>query len=125
LIAAVFVNGYQKRPFAGIADLAAALESAGLEIWPALLVVCVVAGILAGLCYRRQRRYAVPGTVAWIVFVFLTGVPGMLGYLLHRRWPVLELCPTCEKAAPRDRNACAHCRTEFPRPAPKATEVFA
>jgi hypothetical protein len=107
------------------ADLAAAVKHAWLEMWPALLAVSLVAAVLAGLCYRRQRRYGLPRTAIWVAFVFLTGVPGLLGYLFHRHWPVLDACPACSRSAPRDREACAHCRTEFPRPAPKGIEVFA
>ena len=107
------------------ADLAAALKRAWVETWPALLPVSLLAAVLAGLCYRRQRRYALPRTAIWVAFVFLTGVPGLLGYLFHRRWPVLDACPACSRSAPRDREACAHCHTEFPRAAPKGIEVFA
>jgi hypothetical protein len=122
LAGAVVVNAFQDDSHSAFAD---ALADSWSEMWLAVLLVAVVAIVLAALCYRRQRRYSLPWTPVWVALVFLTGVPGMLGYLFHRRWPVLEPCPTCEKAAPRDREACAHCRAEFARPAPKGTEVFA
>jgi hypothetical protein len=93
--------------------------------WPALAAVVAAAVAMAWLCYRRQRRYAQPWTIAWVIFVFLGGVPGLAGYLLHRRWPVLEACPACGAVVPRDRERCTHCRAEFPAPSPKGTEVFA
>jgi predicted amidophosphoribosyltransferase len=58
-----------------------------------------------------------------VVLVF--GLPGYLGYRLHRRWPVRSPCPACGQNVPRDRDACAGCRAEFPPPAPKGIEVFA
>jgi hypothetical protein len=102
-----------------------ALGRAVSDRWPPLAAVSLLSAALAWLCYCRQRRYALPGTAVWVAFVFLAGVPGLLGYLFHRRWPVLEPCPACAKTAPRDREACAHCRSEFPRPAPRGIEVFA
>lgn len=93
--------------------------------WPALVAVALVSAALAGFCYRRQRRYAQPWTAGWMIFVFLCGVPGFLGYLLHRRWPVLHACPACGAIVPRDRDDCARCQAEFPAPAPNGTEVIA
>jgi predicted amidophosphoribosyltransferase len=60
-----------------------------------------------------------------VTFVFILGVPGLLAYRFHRRWPVLEACPACKQDVPHDREACSHCGSEFPRPEPKGTEVFA
>lgn len=103
----------------------AALRRAWTEMWPALVAVGFVAAGMAGICYRRQKRYALPGTAVWVALVFLTGVPGWLGYRFHRRWPVLEPCPGCAKPSPRDREACALCGADFPAPAAKGIEVFA
>jgi hypothetical protein len=95
------------------------------NIWPQLLVVCILGTILAWFCYRRQRRMALPWTCVWVGFVFLFGVPGFLGYLFHRRWPVLEKCHVCEHAVPHDREKCSSCGSEFPVPTQKGIEVFA
>jgi hypothetical protein len=95
------------------------------EFWPALVVVCLFGDLLAWLCYRRQQRYGLPWTKTWLVFVFLTGFPGLVAYYAHRRWPALEKCPACDQPAPRDRDACFACGQEFPTPAPKGIEVFA
>jgi len=93
--------------------------------WPAILGVSILAGALAGLCYRHHRRYADRGGAAWALFVLLTGVPGAIGYWLHRRWPATERCAHCGVTVPRDRDNCLACATEFSAPAPIGTEVFA
>jgi hypothetical protein len=76
-------------------------------------------------CYRRQRKYAMPCTGVWVAFVFLTGLPGYIGYLAHRRWPSRLPCPHCGRHVPRDRPACIACGREFPPPAMKGIEVLA
>ena len=89
----------------------------------------------ASLCGRFGRRIGVadgpqtagirPGrTVAWAIFVFLFGLPGLVGYLVHRRWPFRAACPACHRLVPRDRSSCAACRAEFPTPQPKGIEVL-
>jgi len=93
--------------------------------WPALLVVTLLAAVLALFCCRRQRRYYQSASIVWFVFVLLLGLPGLVGYLFHRRWPVLEKCPACGHDVPRDREDCANCRAAFPPPPPKGCEVFA
>jgi hypothetical protein len=98
-----------------------------VEYWPALLLVHLLGGLLAWLCYRRQVRYGASRAqrVVWPVFVFLFGVPGWVGYRWGRSWPALERCPACGTVAPRDRVGCAVCQAEFPLPALRGTEVFA
>ena len=88
------------------------------EAWPSLIVLGVACVGLAWLSFRRQRKFGLPWTGAWTVFVLMMGVPGYLGYLAHRRWPAILPCPHCGKPAPRDRAACLHCGREFPAPAP-------
>jgi predicted amidophosphoribosyltransferase len=60
-----------------------------------------------------------------VIFVLLGGIPALLGYLWHRRWPVLEPCPACGQVVPRDREQCARCGVEFPVPKRHGIEVFA
>ncbi|MCI0463180.1 MAG: hypothetical protein L0Z62_40050 [Gemmataceae bacterium] len=97
------------------------------EFWPALVLAHVVAAGLAGLSYRRLRRYGASWTerVVWPVFVFALGLPGWVGFRCARSWPVLEPCPACGAVVPRDRVPCARCAADFPLPARKGTEVFA
>jgi hypothetical protein len=52
------------------------------------------------------------------------GIPGWIAYRLHRNWPALEPCPSCNEPAPIDRAACADCGATFPPPALMGIEVF-
>ncbi len=92
--------------------------------WPPLLAVNLLGVVLAIFCYRRQKRFAQARVWPWVVFVFLFGLPGMVGYLAHQRWPVREACPKCKQQAPRDRDACSACDEPFPQPEPKGIEVL-
>ena len=103
----------------------AALGKAFAKVWPILLVTGIVSAILAVLCYRRQRRYGLPWTWVWTIFVLLFGLPAYFGYVAHRVWPALLPCPRCGQRVPRDRPACCACGRDFPAPAAKGIEVFA
>jgi len=94
-------------------------------MWPALAITAIISIVLAGLCFRHQRKYGLPWTGAWTVFVLLFGLPGYFGYLAHRVWPARLPCPHCSKRVPRDRPACFACGRNFPSPAMKGIEVFA
>ena len=84
----------------------------------------MLSAVLAVYCYRRHRRYHQGFGGAWFVFVFLTGLPGLVAYLFHRRWPVLEKCPACGNEVPCDRASSAKCGS-IPRRNPGGGEVFA
>jgi len=103
--------------------LSALLKNSG----PSLIAVLALALILAEMARRRSRAFGLSHReqFAWAVFVFLFGVPAYVGFLLHRRWPIRQLCPNCRALAPRDRVACAECGTRFPDPALKGIEIFA
>jgi hypothetical protein len=88
-------------------------------------VLTVIAAVLAVLTWRRHRAYWLPWAPVWAALVFLGGIPGFLAYRFHRTWATREACPACGHVVPRDRETCALCAKEFPRPAPKGTEVFA
>jgi len=90
-----------------------------------LLVVCLLAAALAVVTYRHARHYRTPGAAVWASFVLVTGVPGLVGYLLHRHWPATEHCHQCGATVPRDRTACAACDREFPAPRLSGAEIFA
>ena len=106
-------------------DWPSALAAALAKLWPPIVVLFLMSVVLAWFCYRRQKRYDQRWTWVWVIFIVLFGVPAMLGYLFHRRWPAIEPCPSCERDAPRDRPACCACGEKFPRPAMKGTEVYA
>jgi len=106
-------------------DYATALAHSLAVFWPALLTITLLSAVLAWYCFRRHRRYYQPYSGVWFAFILLTGLPGLVGYLFHRRWPVLEKCPACGHVVPRDRETCAKCGAAFPPPALKGSEVFA
>ena len=93
--------------------------------WPALLLLMMVSLILAAVVYHWQKKYSRPYTSMWTILVFLTTVPGFLGYwAMHRRAP-LAVCPHCGKEVPRNSEACARCAEPYPEPKLLGTEVFA
>jgi hypothetical protein len=92
---------------------------------PGILVVLAISSVCAWSAYRRQRQFGLPGGVSWAVFVFIFGIAGWLAHRWHRPWPVIEDCPHCRQPAPRDREECTECGTEYLPPARKGTEVFA
>jgi hypothetical protein len=96
-------------------------------LWPSLVAVVVLASILAVVTWRRSRSFGLPKReqIAWVFFVLLLGLFAFVGFLLHRRWPIRQPCPSCNARAPRDRVACAECGTLFPEPSPKGIEIFA
>ncbi len=107
---------------------AAASDSPRVEdFWPALIGAHLLGAILAWVSLRRCVRFALSRSeiVAWSVFVLLLGLPGWIGFLVHRRWPVLDNCPSCTRRVPMDRDACAGCDVPLPAPALKGIEVFA
>jgi hypothetical protein len=106
-------------------DMRATLGKLLFRDWPAILAVCALSAALAVLCYRHHARYADRGGAAWALFVLVTGVPGAIGYWLHRRWPTTERCAHCGATTPRDRDACLACASEFAAPAATGIEVFA
>ena len=94
------------------------------QTWPQLLSVLASAVPLAWLGYRRQRKLGLPWTGAWVAFILLSGLPGWIGYRLHRRAPPVTACPACGQPVPRDRSACLRCGVEFPSPALTGVEVL-
>jgi hypothetical protein len=107
------------------ADFPAALAQTLPDVWLPFLVVCLVSIAAAAAVYRRHRRFSEQGAVAWAAFVLLLGVPGWIGYRLHRSWPHRAACASCGAVVPRDRAECLACDAEFPAPAPRGIEVFA
>jgi hypothetical protein len=110
---------------AGATEYSVALRKALNQFAPILLITTVISIILSVLSYRRQRRFGLPWTWMWTVFVLLFGLPAYFGYLAHRQWPARLPCPHCGKRVPRDRPACFACGHDFPAPALKGIEVFA
>ncbi|WP_165219895.1 transposase [Aquisphaera insulae] len=95
--------------------------------WAAPVVVLALAAILALAAWRWSRGFGLSPRerAAWATFVLLLGIPGLVGFLLHRRWPARVSCPACGERSSCDHDACASCREPFPAPALKGTEIFA
>jgi hypothetical protein len=104
-----------------------ALARSFVAFRPTLLLAQLVAAGFALLCYGRQRRYGASRSecLAWVLFVLVLGLPGWIGYRFGRSWPALVRCGACGSSAPLDREGCARCAADFPRPALAGTEVFA
>jgi hypothetical protein len=94
---------------------------------PSLLVVIGLSLIMAIMAWRRSRSFGLSkwAQITWAVIVLLFGFPAFVGFLIYRRWPIRQPCPSCRAQTPRDRPACAECGTRFPNPSLKGTEVFA
>ena len=93
--------------------------------WPSLLATYLLGGVLAWTALKRHAALGLQWPRVWMIFVFVGGVPGVLGYLLHRSWPPREECPSCDIPAPRNRNECVACGEAFPAPESKGIELFA
>jgi hypothetical protein len=95
--------------------------------WPAVAVMTAIAAALAAGAWWWARAFGLAPRerAAWAVFVLLLGIPGLVGFLLHRRWPARVTCPTCGERTACDHDACTRCDTTFPAPALNGTEIFA
>ncbi len=80
----------------------------------------------AFLAWKRETRYGTsPGQRwMWTVFVYLLGLPALIGYLAHRKWPKLEECPGCKASTPVDREGCLTCGTPWAVPERTGIEVI-
>ena len=87
------------------------------------LVLGILCLPLAIWCYLHHRRYSHGAAIIWAIYVMVMGVPGAIGYWLHRSWSPTERCSGCGVDAPRDRDACYQCGMAFPIPSPKGIEM--
>jgi hypothetical protein len=94
------------------------------DYWFSFALLGVISIPLASMCYCHHRRYGRVMAAAWSVYVLVMGVPGAIGYWLHRRWPPSIRCPRCELPSPCDREECLHCGAAFSLPAANGTEIL-
>ncbi len=82
--------------------------------------------VLAAATYLWARHVAMPSAVAWkwAVFVFCTGVPGLITFRLGATWPTRVPCPKCTHKRPIISEACPECRETWPVPESNGTEIF-
>lgn len=57
------------------------------DVWPALLIVLLVTGLCVWLVLRFCNRHDVADRWIALGAVILFGLPGYIGYRLHRNWP--------------------------------------
>lgn len=98
-----------------------------IRSWPTLLAVLALSALLSLLAWRQSRAFGLGRCeqATWAVFTLLLGLPGYVGFLLARRWPVRVPCPTCHAPGVRDRAACLECGTRYPDPSLLGIEIFA
>jgi len=84
-------------------DRPTAMQALLMDSLPSIIAVIILGLLLAAWTHQNAKQFALPAKegIAWTLFVFLFGLPGLAGYLLHRRWPVREKCPHCQKSFPR------------------------
>jgi len=90
-------------------------------------VLCfALAGVSAVIGWLLARRYnfSTGACLGWTLFIFVTGIAGLLGFLCVQDWPAREPCPNCRKLRTVDRENCEHCASPFPPPARTGTEIF-
>jgi hypothetical protein len=94
---------------------------------PSFIAVFALSIGLAIMTWRRSRSFGLAKReqVAWVGSVLLFGLAAYWGFLLYRRWPIRQPCPTCRAQPPRDRAACSVCGTHFPNPSLTGIEIFA
>jgi hypothetical protein len=106
-------------------DFRTALAQSVADSWLPFLLVCLVSAAAAIVCHRHQRRVGAEHAMVWALFVFLMGLPGLIGYWIHRKWPPRERCTACGDNSPRDRQQCLACAVEFPPPVLLGSEILA
>jgi hypothetical protein len=64
------------------------LDDGGRSFNSGLCGLLALSAISAAVCARHARQQNVPHRAAWVLFVALFGLAGLVGYWCHRRWPV-------------------------------------
>lgn len=75
---------------------AQALQQSAGDTWWIVLFDLALGIWLGGLAFRHQRRQAEPDGWFWAGFVLVFGLPGYVGYRLHRSWPYRQPIPAPE-----------------------------
>jgi hypothetical protein len=103
------------------------LQQSGFgNIWFYIMFYHLYTLLWAWITWKREEKYAsTPGQKKmWVIFVYLFGLPGLLGYLAHRKWPHLDKCSSCATTTPVDHSVCRNCGSEWLPPVKKGTEVY-
>ena len=95
-----------------------------MAIWASVYVVTILSTLLGVFVFRMERRAGRSG-LAWAVFVFLMGIPGLFGYWFHRNWPDKVKCSECYSEQAHRRQHCISCKTDMITGIPRATDMLA
>jgi hypothetical protein len=88
-------------------------------------LVCSLAFALFALFWERRYHGTIISQVVWSIYVLLFGLPGLIGYLTHRKWPVRLPCVHCGTKLPVTSTVCSKCSTPVPPPEHTPREIFA
>jgi hypothetical protein len=87
------------------------------------LIPSVICALIGWLLARRYRFATLPA-FAWVLFLLLLGIPGLLTFFAAQEWPKREICPTCKKLRVVDHENCEHCGAPFAPPDKTGIEIF-
>lgn len=77
-------------------SFSAALKRSARAAWWVVLLIAALSAWLGWLTLQHQRRHGERNGWFWAAFVFVFGLPGYIGYRLHRDWPHREPIPAPE-----------------------------
>ncbi len=80
---------------------------------------------LGALLWDRRYHGTMISQVVWFIYVLLCGLPGLVGYLTHRKWPARLPCVHCGNKLPVTTTVCPKCSTPVPPPEHTEREIFA
>jgi ABC-type transport system involved in multi-copper enzyme maturation permease subunit len=92
--------------------------------WNVLCIALAGVSAITGCLLARRYNFSTGAWVGWTLFIFVTGIAGLLGFLCAQDWPARERCPNCRKLRTVDREYCEHCAARFSPPAKTGTEIF-
>src|SRR5258708_26679337 len=61
------------------------------------LLLALLLSVVPGWWLGTRYNQSLGARVGWAVFLFLTGVPGLLAFLAVQEWPAREMCPGCKR----------------------------
>jgi hypothetical protein len=88
-------------------------------------LVCSLVLALCALLWDRRYHGTVISQVVWFIYVLLFGLPGLVAYLTHRKWPARFPCVHCGSKLPVTTTVCPKCSTPVPPPEHTEREIFA
>ena len=89
-----------------------------------LFLISSVGALLVAVMFLRRYRFSTGAVVAWLLFIALTGIPGLITFFCVQEWPRREVCPVCKKLRTVDHEHCEHCAAAFPPPPKIGIEIF-